>query len=156
MGNTAAEMRLTAVLPLCLGVALSASDYESYDLTEPDFSALETFSQLQQPAAAARRRAGARGDTTVTGTLTCSGLASPTGNVTLLGDLCNKGACQAQSVVTSHLKSGALKVTNLITPRGALSIKGKIQVSGTVAGLMNSTCEGMDMAGMRQWSSAFL
>jgi len=115
--------------------------------------ALEASSRVMQSQ---RRRAGARGDVTINGALVCSGLASPTGNVTLLGDLCNKGEMFAASVVTTHLKTGSVKVDKLITAKGSLAIKGKIQVSGTVAGLMNSTCDNLQIAESKQFATVFL
>merc|ERR1711865_213653 len=102
-------------------------------------------SQVQMKAAP-KRRAGVRGDLTITGTMVCSGLASPTGNVTLLGDLCNVGSGSvftAASVITSHLKVRQMKAEKVYTSKGTPSVKGKIQVSGAVAGLMNSTCENL-------------
>jgi len=102
------------------------------------------------------RRAGVRGDLTITGAIICSGLASPTGNVTLLGDLCNRGEMTTKQAVTSHLKTQSMEADSIMTARGTVSVKGKIQVSGTVAGLMNSTCDNIQVAETSQWAMAFL
>jgi hypothetical protein len=116
-------------------------------------SALEAASQVMQ---APRKRAGVRGDMSITGTMTCSNLASPTGNVTLLGDLCCKGMATVKEVVTAHLKTSSIKVAKIVTSRGVVAVKGKIQVSGQVAGLMNSTCDNMQIGAQQQMAMAFL
>jgi|ERR1711912_39654 len=140
-------------LVLCTSFAGSMFVQDDTPVMSMAMSALEAASQVMQ---APRKRAGVRGDMSITGNMVCSNLASPTGNVTLLGDLCCKGMATVKEIVTAHLKTSSMKVTKIVTSRGVVAVKGKIQVSGAVAGLMNSTCDNMEIGGTKQAAMSFL
>jgi len=99
---------------------------------------------------------GVQGDIKVEDSLYCGTLTNPEGDVVLSGDMCNDGHVITDVVQADRCKVDMADIDAIVTGPNQLSVGDKLSISGTLSGPTNTSCDEVEVGGVRQSATVFL